>query len=73
MAQMRCMIDLLFLITPDQYGDQGQEQEELHNTADVSVNTLEEDAKLLAGKLNFFSRYIIRYWSLLSVHSVGVV
>ncbi len=54
------MLDLLLLMVPDQSEDQNPEQER-HCVSNISLQTLDEDAKLLAGKLNYFSRYISRY------------
>ncbi|XP_032382037.1 axonemal dynein light chain domain-containing protein 1 isoform X2 [Etheostoma spectabile] len=57
MAQTRWMLDLLLLMVPDYSEDHDQEQEH-HYSTNISLQTLEEDAKMLAEKLNFFSIYI---------------
>lgn len=60
MAQTRWMLDLLLLMVPDHSEDHNQEQEH-HYITNISLQTLDEDAKMLAEKLNFFSTYISRY------------
>nr|XP_046248034.1 axonemal dynein light chain domain-containing protein 1 isoform X2 [Scatophagus argus] len=57
MAQIRWMLDLLLLMLPDHSEDQTQEEE--HHITNISQQTLEEEAKMLAEKLDSFSRYII--------------
>ncbi|XP_078114779.1 axonemal dynein light chain domain-containing protein 1 [Sander vitreus] len=57
MAQTRWMLDLLLLMVPDHSEDHNQEQEH-HYITNISLQTLDEDAKMLAEKLNFFSTYI---------------
>lgn len=59
MAQTRWMLDLLLLVVPDHNEDQNQEQEH-HCITNTSPQTLDEDAKMLAEKLDYFSRYITR-------------
>uniref|UniRef100_A0A8C9YG51 Axonemal dynein light chain domain containing 1 n=1 Tax=Sander lucioperca TaxID=283035 RepID=A0A8C9YG51_SANLU len=59
MAQTRWMLDLLLLMVPDHSEDHNQEQEH-HYITNISLQTLDEDAKMLAEKLNFFSTYISR-------------
>ncbi|XP_071402949.1 axonemal dynein light chain domain-containing protein 1 [Centroberyx affinis] len=59
MAQTRWMLDLLLLMVPDHSEDQDQDQDQDHLClTDVSLEKLEEDAKTLAQKLDYFSRYI---------------
>lgn len=59
MAQTRWMLDLLLCVVPDHSEDQNQEQE--HNSVpNTSAQTLDEDAKMLAEKLDNCSRYITR-------------
>ncbi|KAM9358391.1 axonemal dynein light chain domain-containing protein 1 [Symphorus nematophorus] len=58
MAQTRWMLDLLLLTVPDHDKDQKQEQE-YHHMTNISIQTLDEEAKMLAEKLDYFSRYII--------------
>lgn len=60
MAQIRWMLDLLVLMIPDYSEDQSSEQDH-HSMTNVSLKTLDEDAKLLIEKLDYFSRYITRY------------
>uniref|UniRef100_A0A8C4H9N1 Axonemal dynein light chain domain containing 1 n=1 Tax=Dicentrarchus labrax TaxID=13489 RepID=A0A8C4H9N1_DICLA len=57
MAQTRWMLDLLLLMVPDHSDDQNQEQEH-HYNMNISLQTLDEDAKMLAEKLDYFSRHI---------------
>lgn len=59
MAQTRWMLDLLLLVVPDHSEDQNQEQEH-HYIKNISPKSLDEDAKMLAEKLDVFSRYITR-------------
>lgn len=59
MAQTRWMLDLLLLVVPDHSEDQNQEQEH-DNVTNTSAQTLDEDAKMLAEKLDYLSRYITR-------------
>lgn len=60
MAQTRWMLDLLLLTVPEHSEDQNQEQDH-HYITNISLQTLDEDAKMLAEKLDYFSRYITRY------------
>ncbi|XP_035508721.1 axonemal dynein light chain domain-containing protein 1 [Morone saxatilis] len=57
MAQTRWMLELLLLMVPDHSDDQNQEQEPYCNM-NISLQTLDEDAKMLAEKLDYFSRHI---------------
>lgn len=66
MAQTRWMLDLLLLMVPDHSEDRDQEQDHQYVT-NISLQTLDEDAKILAEKLDFFSRYITRYQKFLPV------
>lgn len=59
MAQTRWMLDLLLLVVPDHNEDHNQQQEH-YSTTNISLQTLDEDAKMLAEKLNYFSKYITR-------------
>ncbi|XP_038571392.1 axonemal dynein light chain domain-containing protein 1 isoform X2 [Micropterus salmoides] len=56
-AQTHWILDLLLLMVPDHSEDQNQEQEH-HNIMMISIQTLDEDAKMLAEKLDYFTRYI---------------
>ncbi|XP_074490862.1 axonemal dynein light chain domain-containing protein 1 [Sebastes fasciatus] len=58
MAQTRWMLDLLLLMVPDHSEDKNHKEQEHHYTANISLQTLNEDAKMLAEKLDFFSMYI---------------
>lgn len=55
---IRWMVDLLLLMVPDQ--EPNLPTTELNTTVDVSVEKLEEDARNLSGKLDYFSKYITR-------------
>ncbi|XP_042271697.1 axonemal dynein light chain domain-containing protein 1 isoform X2 [Thunnus maccoyii] len=57
MAQTRWMLDLLLLMVSDHSEDQSQEQDHQYIT-NISLQKLDEDAKVLAEKLGFFSKYI---------------
>ncbi|XP_042339902.1 axonemal dynein light chain domain-containing protein 1 [Plectropomus leopardus] len=59
MAQTRWMLDLLLLMVPD-HGENNDQVQEHYYITNVSVQTLDEDAKMLAEKLDFFSIYISR-------------
>lgn len=59
LAQTRWMLDLLLLVVPDHSEDPNQEQKH-HYIKNVSPKSLEEDAKILAEKMDAFSRYITR-------------
>lgn len=63
MAQTRWMLDLLLLMVPDHGKDQKQKQEHLCNK-NMSLQALDENARMLAGKLDYFSKYISRYFVL---------
>ncbi|XP_026202232.1 axonemal dynein light chain domain-containing protein 1 isoform X2 [Anabas testudineus] len=56
-TQTRWMLDLLLIMVPDHSEDQNPEQEH-YCTTHVSLQTLDEDAKMLAEKLDYFSKYI---------------
>ncbi|XP_044056087.1 axonemal dynein light chain domain-containing protein 1 isoform X2 [Siniperca chuatsi] len=56
-AQTRWILDLLLLMVPDHSEDQNQKQEH-HYILNISIQTLDEDAKMLAEKRDYFSRYI---------------
>uniref|UniRef100_A0A3B4WDQ0 Axonemal dynein light chain domain containing 1 n=1 Tax=Seriola lalandi dorsalis TaxID=1841481 RepID=A0A3B4WDQ0_SERLL len=66
MGQTRWMLELLVLIVPDDSENQDQEPEHQYIT-NISPQTLDEDAKILAEKLDCFSNYITRYQRLLHV------
>ncbi|TKS74300.1 Axonemal dynein light chain domain-containing protein 1 [Collichthys lucidus] len=57
MAQTRWMLDLLIFMVPNHSEDQNQEQEHPYIT-NISQRTLDEDSKMLANKLDCFTRYI---------------
>ncbi|XP_051803396.1 axonemal dynein light chain domain-containing protein 1 isoform X2 [Acanthochromis polyacanthus] len=57
MAQTRWMLDLLILMVPDQNEKENEEQDN-HYAAKISLPTLDEDARTLTGKLDYFSSYI---------------
>ncbi|XP_059197709.1 axonemal dynein light chain domain-containing protein 1 isoform X2 [Centropristis striata] len=57
MAQTRWMLDLLLLMVPDHSEDHYQEWEHQYIT-NISLQTLDEDATMVAEKLDFFSKYI---------------
>uniref|UniRef100_A0AAQ5X0P1 Axonemal dynein light chain domain containing 1 n=1 Tax=Amphiprion ocellaris TaxID=80972 RepID=A0AAQ5X0P1_AMPOC len=57
MAQTRWMLDLLILMVPDQNEEENEEQDN-HYTAKISLQTLDDDARMLTGKLDYFSSYI---------------
>ncbi|KAM7388054.1 hypothetical protein PAMP_024255 [Pampus punctatissimus] len=57
MAQTRWMLDLLLLIVPD-HSEESSQEREYQYIANISVQKLDEDAKVLAEKLDYFSRYI---------------
>uniref|UniRef100_A0A3Q3L9S9 Axonemal dynein light chain domain containing 1 n=1 Tax=Mastacembelus armatus TaxID=205130 RepID=A0A3Q3L9S9_9TELE len=63
MDQIHWMLDLLLLMVPDHRDDQNPEQEDYYIT-NISLQTLDENAKILAEKLNYFSRYVTRYQKL---------
>lgn len=58
----RWMLNLLLLIVPDQCDDQDAHSPsaELYAFKDVSFQQLEEDARNLAQKLNYFTKHITR-------------
>uniref|UniRef100_A0A671Y7A3 Axonemal dynein light chain domain containing 1 n=1 Tax=Sparus aurata TaxID=8175 RepID=A0A671Y7A3_SPAAU len=57
MAQTRWMLNLLLLMVPDDIEDPNQEQEHQYMT-DISPQRLDEDAKMLAEKLDYFCKYV---------------
>ncbi|XP_073332588.1 axonemal dynein light chain domain-containing protein 1 [Pagrus major] len=57
MAQTRWMLNLLLLMVPDHIEDQNQEQEHQYKT-DISPKILDEDAKMLTEKLDYFCKYV---------------
>ncbi|KAM9385783.1 axonemal dynein light chain domain-containing protein 1 [Pholidichthys leucotaenia] len=57
MGQTRWMVDLLLFVVPDQNEEENQEWEP-QRTAMVSLQTLNEDAKMLSAKLHSITRYI---------------
>uniref|UniRef100_A0A3Q3K7E7 Uncharacterized protein n=1 Tax=Monopterus albus TaxID=43700 RepID=A0A3Q3K7E7_MONAL len=59
-VQTRWMIDLLLLMVPDHSENQSQEQKD-YSVPNISLQTLDKDAKILTEKLDYFSRYITRY------------
>nr|XP_019954094.1 PREDICTED: axonemal dynein light chain domain-containing protein 1 isoform X2 [Paralichthys olivaceus] len=66
MAQTRWMLDLLLLIVPDHREDQDQVHEQEHQyITNISPQTLDEDAKFLAEKLDYFSKYISSFYKLI--------
>ncbi|KAM8745860.1 axonemal dynein light chain domain-containing protein 1 isoform 1-T1 [Acanthopagrus schlegelii] len=58
MAQTRWMLNLLLLMVPDDIEDQNQEQEHQYVT-DITPQRLDEDAKMLAEKLDNFCKYVM--------------
>lgn len=60
LAQTRWMLDFMLLMVPDHSEDHSQEQEH-HYITTISLQTLVEDAKTLAEKLDVSSAYISRY------------
>ncbi|XP_026179535.1 axonemal dynein light chain domain-containing protein 1 [Mastacembelus armatus] len=63
MDQIHWMLDLLLLMVPDHRDDQNPEQEDYYIT-NISLQTLDENAKILAEKLNYFSRYVTSFCKL---------
>lgn len=59
-AQTRWMFNLLLLMVPDHCEEQDHDP---LNISNVSVKTLEAEAKLLSDKVESFSGIITRYWS----------
>ncbi|CAK6977588.1 axonemal dynein light chain domain-containing protein 1 isoform X2 [Scomber scombrus] len=57
LAETHWILDMLLLMVPDHSEEQSQEQEHQYIT-NISLQKLDEDAKVLAEKLDFFSRYI---------------
>lgn len=60
----RWMVDLLLQMVPDCHDDQEPPlppTSEFSVLKDVSLQKLENDAKNLSQKLNYFSKYITRY------------
>lgn len=66
MAQTRWMLNLLLLMVPDDIEDQNNEQEHQYVT-DITPQRLDEDAKMLAEKLDYFCKYVMRYQKFLSI------
>nr|XP_020467719.1 axonemal dynein light chain domain-containing protein 1 isoform X2 [Monopterus albus] len=64
MAQTRWMIDLLLLMVPDHSENQSQEQKD-YSVPNISLQTLDKDAKILTEKLDYFSRYITSFYKLI--------
>lgn len=60
LGQTRWMLDVLLLIVPDHSEDQEQEAEHQY-IKNISPQSLDEDAKTLAEKLDYFSSCITRY------------
>ncbi|XP_035031600.2 axonemal dynein light chain domain-containing protein 1 [Hippoglossus stenolepis] len=70
MAQTRWMLDLLLLMVPDHREDQDQDQDQVHEQqhqyiTNISPQTLDEDAKFLTQKLDYFSKYISSFYKLI--------
>lgn len=59
MAQTHWMVDLLLLVVPDHNEAHTQEEECLQRTH-TSQQTLDEDAKMLAEKLDRISKFLTR-------------
>ncbi|KAG8003143.1 Axonemal dynein light chain domain-containing protein 1 [Nibea albiflora] len=57
MAQTRWMLDLLIFMVPDHSEDQNQEQKHSY-VSNISQRSLDENSKMLAKKLDCFTRYI---------------
>ncbi|KAG7230613.1 hypothetical protein INR49_025330 [Caranx melampygus] len=70
MGQTRWMLDVLLLIVPDHSEDQEQEPEHQYIT-NISPQTLDEDAKTLAEKLDYFSSYITSFCKLILEEDSG--
>lgn len=62
MAQTRWMLDLLLLMVPD-YSEEEEENEEQEYITKISLQTLDEEAKILSEKLDYFTSYITGYIS----------
>lgn len=60
MAQTRWMLDLLLVMVPEHSEDENQEQDH-HYIMNNSLQRLDEDAKVLAEKLDYFSKCITKY------------
>ncbi|XP_047443510.1 axonemal dynein light chain domain-containing protein 1 isoform X2 [Mugil cephalus] len=71
MAQTRWMLDLLLLMLPDNGKDQNHKMEHRFIT-EISLQTLDEDANVLAEKLDCFSSYITRSCSLILEKQIPV-
>ncbi|XP_060934182.1 axonemal dynein light chain domain-containing protein 1 [Limanda limanda] len=68
MAQTRWMLDLLLLMVPDYREDQDQDQvheQEHQYITNISLQTLDKDAKFLTQKLDYFSKYISSFYKLI--------
>ncbi|XP_028259743.1 axonemal dynein light chain domain-containing protein 1 [Parambassis ranga] len=55
LAQTRWMLDLLLFMVPDYSEEENEEQEYITK---ISLQTLEEEAKILSEKLDYFTSYI---------------
>lgn len=60
MAQTSWMFDLLLILTPDCVEEADLGQEHLH-IKKISLQSLDSDAQVLMGKLDFLSTYINKY------------
>lgn len=60
LAQTRWMLDLLLLVVHSDHSEDPNQEQEHHYVKNVSPKSLEEDAKILAEKMDVFSRYITR-------------
>ncbi|XP_039456633.1 axonemal dynein light chain domain-containing protein 1 isoform X3 [Oreochromis aureus] len=57
-AQTRWMLELLLLVVPNHSEEENQEEEPHRYIPEISQETLDEDAKMLAEKLDYLSSYI---------------
>uniref|UniRef100_A0A3P9CSP0 Axonemal dynein light chain domain containing 1 n=1 Tax=Maylandia zebra TaxID=106582 RepID=A0A3P9CSP0_9CICH len=64
-AQTRWMLELLLLVVPNHSEEENQEEEPHRYIPEISQETLDEDAQMLAEKLDRLSSYITRYQKLL--------
>ncbi|KAG7513581.1 hypothetical protein JOB18_011935 [Solea senegalensis] len=64
MAQTRWMLDLLLLTVPEHSESQDQEHDPQYIT-NISLQTIDEDAKFLSDKVDSFSRYITSIYKLI--------
>lgn len=60
MARTHWMLNLLLVMVPDHSEDQNQVPEQQYRM-NISLQTLDEDVKVLAERLDNFSKYITRY------------